>query len=128
MRLLLDTHTFMWASLEPGKIGPNASVAIKDRANELFVSAASTWEMAIKINIGKMTVPSGLSTFLVDAMHEWSLVPLHIRPEHTLILETLPRHHGDPFDRMLVAQSMYEHMPIVSIDAKLDAYGVSRIW
>ena len=84
--------------------------------------------MAIKINLGKLTVPGGLAPFLTDAMTEWSIIPLNVRNEHTIILETLPRHHGDPFDRMLVAQSLYENLPIISIDAKLDAYGVVRIW
>jgi PIN domain nuclease of toxin-antitoxin system len=128
MRLLLDTHAFMWSSLALGKVGANAAVAIKDRTNEIFVSAASTWEMAIKIKIGKMQVPGGLSLFLADAIREWSYLPLHVRSEHTLLLETMPLHHTDPFDRILVAQCIHEGMSIVSIDAKLDAYGVTRIW
>lgn len=128
MRLLLDTHALLWASLEPKKVGNNATAAIEDRTNEIFVSAASTWEMAIKIRIGKLKVPGGLPSFLVDATKNWSLVPLHVRTEHTLLLETLPLHHTDPFDRLLVSQSMYENIPIVSIDSKFDEYGVVRIW
>jgi len=128
MRVLLDTHTLMWASIVPERVGPAASAAIRDPNNEIYVSAASAWEMAIKIGIGKLTVPGGLAVFLVDAMKEWSLIPLHVRNEHTIIVETLPRHHNDPFDRMLVAQCLYEGMSIVSIDGKLDEYGVTRIW
>ncbi len=128
MRLLLDTHTLMWASLAENSLGANAAAAIQDRTNEIFVSAASMWEMAIKIKIGKIQVPGGLATFLTDAINEWSFVALHVRMEHTLLLETLPLHHTDPFDRLLVAQSIYENLPILSIDAKPDPYGVRRIW
>lgn len=105
-----------------------AGAAIEDRANEILVSAATTWEMAIKIRVGKLQMPGGLSAFLVDAILNWSLVPLHVRAEHTLLLETLPLHHADPFDRLLVAQCIYEKIPLVSKDSQLDDYGIVRVW
>ena len=128
MRVLLDTHALMWAALEPSKLGPAAAAAINDPDNELYFSSASTWEMAIKIKIGKMLIPGGLSLFIADAMKELLLASIAVLPEHTIILESMPLHHADPFDRMLVAQCLYEDMPIVSIDGKLDPYGVKRIW
>lgn len=128
MRVILDTHALIWASLSPSKLGSAASAIINDPNNERYFSSASTWEMAIKIKIGKMIIPGGLSLLITDAIKELLLQPLLISPEHTVIIESMPLHHTDPFDRLLVAQSLYENMPIISIDPKLDAYGVTRIW
>jgi len=128
MRILLDTHALMWAALEPSRIGPAATAAINDPDNDVYFSTASTWEMAIKIKIGKMLIPGGLSLFITDVMTQLLLAPLYVLPEHTISLEAMPLHHSDPLDRMLVAQSQYENMSIVSIDGKLDPYGVRRIW
>lgn len=128
MRCLIDTHALIWAALDPSKLGALAATTINDASNERYFSAASTWEMAIKINIGKMVIPGGLSAFIAAASQQLLLKPLVVLPEHTIILESLPLHHTDPFDRLLVAQALYENLPIVSIDAKLDPYHVRRLW
>jgi PIN domain nuclease of toxin-antitoxin system len=128
MRFLLDTHVLLWAATEPTKLGPRAKAAIDDPSNERLFSAVTIWELAIKLKIDKIEVPGGLPRFLSYAKSELMLIPLNVIPEHALVVETLPLHHRDPFDRMLVAQSLYESLPIISIDAKLDAYGVTRIW
>jgi len=128
MKLLLDTHTLIWISLDPGRINPQTLSTMKDPMNEIYFSAVSTWEMAIKIRIGKMEVPGGLALFVAKALEEIAASPLSVTLAHTLLLESLPLHHSDPFDRLLVSQCLFENMPIISIDAKLDAYGVTRIW
>ena len=128
MRFLLDTHTVLWAARDPQKLGPDAEAIIRNSDNERLFSAATIWELAIKINIGKIDVPGGLTHFLSRARNELMLTQLDIIPEHALILETLPLHHRDPFDRLLVAQCMFENVPIVSVDDKLDLYSVRRIW
>lgn len=128
MRLLLDTHTFLWFVLNDPSLSPEAERLIIDPLNEIEISPATYWEIAIKIGIGKYSLAEPLSSFMEREIVTNRFRVLHIEPRHVAPLTNLPFHHRDPFDRLLVAQAMTEQIPIVSIDAVLDAYPVTRLW
>lgn len=127
-RYLLDTHTFLWMCSEPARLGAEASERILSVASELFLSVASVWEMAIKRSLGKLDLPTALPAFLEQQLAATRTTLLDVRAEHAVRVETLPWHHRDPFDRLLVAQAQFEELPILSRDATLDAYPVRRVW
>lgn len=128
MRVLLDTHTFLWFVLNDPRLSALARSTVGDPANLVYVSPASYWEIAIKIGSGKYSLQTPHQTFFEThiAANNFTILPIEIR--HASILTTLPRFHGDPFDRMLIAQAMSEGLSIVSIDPVIDQYGVPRIW
>jgi PIN domain nuclease of toxin-antitoxin system len=120
MKLLLDTHALIWALGDPTKLSPKSRSAIEDPANEIFVSAASLWEIAIKAGDGKLTVPDDLER----AIFAVGFQPLEIRFPHVRRLRSLPLHHRDPFDRILVAQAQHEDLAVVTRDGRIPSYGV----
>ena len=128
MRVLLDTHTFLWFVLGDSKLSATARKEIENPSNGKFVSPASYWETAIKISIGKYTLPQPYEQFIQKAIDDNGFVILPVEPKHTAVLTNLPFHHRDPFDRLIVAQAMVEQMPVVSGDPAFDAYPVKRIW
>ena len=128
MRYLLDTHAFLWFVLNDPQLSPTALALIRDSGNEIYLSVASTWEIAIKVSIGKLQIGPRLDQFLPQQLRQNGIVLLPITLEHTTAVSTLPLHHRDPFDRLLAAQSTATRMPIISVDAVLDPYGVQRIW
>ncbi len=128
MRLLLDTHTFLWFLLGDPQLSARAQVVIQDPLNDVEVSPASYWEIAIKIRLGKYALPEPYQAFMEREIAENDFRILPIEPKHTALLTTMPLHHKDPFDRLLAAQASAEGIPVVSADAQLDAYGVKRIW
>lgn len=128
MRLLVDTHAFLWAVLEDRKLSANARAKWLDPATELFISPASLWEIAIKTGLGKLSISQPIDRFFDVELVANDLTLLAIGPHHAARVATLPHHHGDPFDRMLIAQSLCENLPILSADAALDVYGVTRMW
>jgi PIN domain nuclease of toxin-antitoxin system len=128
MRLLLDTHALLWFALNDPPLSAAAMAAIMDPANEKLVSPASYWELAIKISVKKYALAQPYEDFLGSAIDRNGFYYLHIEPRHTAALITLPYHHRDPFDRLLVAQALVEVLPIVSSDAVLDAYPITRLW
>lgn len=128
MKLLLDTHTLLWFGLNDPQLSGTATSLIMDSSNQKLVSPASYWEIAIKIGLRKYAINRPYQEFMREAIDNNGFSYLHIEPRHTALLTTLPRHHKDPFDRLLVAQALVEGMPIVSADAELDAYGVKRLW
>lgn len=130
MKLLLDTHTLLWYALNDPQLSKTAESSILDPANEVYVSSATYWELAIKISIGKLTVQQPFTDFLDACDNRYGFELLPIAPAHTAQVATLsfPGKHRDPFDRLLVAQAIVEQMPIVSGDGKLDACGIQRIW
>jgi PIN domain nuclease of toxin-antitoxin system len=128
LRLLLDTHTLLWFAVADPRLSGGASSLIMDSANEKFVSPASYWEIAIKISIKKYALSKAYDVFMHEAIDQNGFVHLHIEPKHTARLTTLPFHHKDPFDRLLVAQAMVEGISIVSNDTALDVYGITRLW
>lgn len=128
MALLLDTHTVLWYAFGTSNLSSLARTLIDDPAEEKYLSVASPWEVGIKVSSGKLSIAEPVDIFFADQMRRLSLRLLPVSLAHVARVSTLPFHHRDPFDRMLVAQSLTERMAIVSADAILDAYGVTRLW
>jgi PIN domain nuclease of toxin-antitoxin system len=128
MRLLLDTHAFLWAVGEPRKISARAATALRTSANELHLSAASVWEMAIKRSLGKLETDMPLDDLVAQGREKIQLRLLDMTAAHAVSVEALPFHHKDPFDRLLIAQALWEGMTIVGADGRFDRYGVKRVW
>ena len=121
MRLLLDTHAFLWWLDDNPTLSANARSAIRNPENEVYVSAATAWEIAIKKKLGKLKAPAGLAREL----DSHNFAPLSISFEHALAVETLPDHHDDPFDRILVAQAIAEGLTLVTRDEIIHKYRVN---
>jgi PIN domain nuclease of toxin-antitoxin system len=128
MRLLLDTHSFLWFIGGSERISEKARALIEDASNRSFISIASLWEMAIKLSIGKLSLAQPLDVLIPKQMWLNGFDLLEIEINHLETVADLPFHHRDPFDRLLIAQAMVEHMPIVSADVEFDAYPVERLW
>jgi PIN domain nuclease of toxin-antitoxin system len=128
VRLLLDTHVFLWFVWNDPQLSSTARALMEDATNELFLSAASAWEMGIKIGTGKLSVGQDLATFLLDQMTRNRIELLPISVGDAGRVAVLPFHHKDPFDRLIVAQSLTGQMPLVSRDEALDGYGITRLW
>lgn len=124
MRLLLDTHVFLWAAGDPEELTDSARLAIADAGNEVYVSAAVTWEIAIKSALGKLTVPGDPATWFPARVRSLGFNSLPILPEHALAVGALPDHHNDPFDRLLIAQAQLEGLQLVTRDANIRKYAV----
>jgi PIN domain nuclease of toxin-antitoxin system len=124
LKLLLDTHAALWFLSGDERLGENARRHLVDDANQVLLSAAVVWEVAVKRSLGKLVVPDEYLSLLLDA----GVQPLAVRVDHAAALEQLPPHHRDPFDRMLVAQADIEGAALVSRDDKLRRYGVTLIW
>jgi PIN domain nuclease of toxin-antitoxin system len=125
---LLDTHSFLWFVLNDPKLSTPARTVIQDEVNEICISPASIWEIAIKISLGKYRLNTGFESFWTDAIQRNRMTVLPIAITHAARVTSLPFHHKDPFDRLLVAQALTEQMPLVSVDPRLDAYGITRVW
>ena len=128
MKLLLDTHTFIWWDSEPTLLSPTAFAVCSDAANELVVSTASVWEMQIKHQTGKLALRLPLQDILTHQQRTNAVVILPITEQHVLALDSLPTPHKDPFDRMLVAQAVSEGIVLISTDPIFDAYPVQVLW
>jgi PIN domain nuclease of toxin-antitoxin system len=127
MKLLLDTHAFLWFVTGDARLSRAARVALEAEAAELHLSAASVWEMAIKSSLGRLTLPSPLGQYVADKMAEGFRV-LPVDWSHAAAVERLAFHHRDPFDRLLAAQALVERMPVVSRDRVFRKYGVALVW
>jgi PIN domain nuclease of toxin-antitoxin system len=127
VRYLLDTHAFLWLATDDPQLTPAARAIFVDTDQDCYLSAASVWEMSIKSSLGKLAIATSLE-HLVRGGRERGLRLLDVTCDHAYVVERLPFHHRDPFDRLLVAQAMHEGMRLVSCDAQLDAYAVTRIW
>ena len=128
MKLLLDTHTLIWAVDDPSKLGPQAVTALQDPANDLLLSAATIWEIAIKVGLKKLSLSMPYKQWVTKAMADLGMTVLPITVEYADVQAGLPNHHRDPFDRMLVAQSQVENIHLVSADPVFDQYGINRLW
>ena len=128
MNALLDTHTFLWWITDNAELSPRAREVIGDGDNTLYVSAASGWEIAIKAKLGRLQLPDNPARFVAEHMSLNAITSLPIQLSHALHVYTLPNHHRDPFDRMLVAQSQLEKLPIVTKDPQIGRYSVEVIW
>jgi len=128
MRVLLDTHVFLWWVEGERPLPARARAAIANRDNECLLSVASAWEMAIKAGLGKLRLSLPVTRFVVENVAANGFRMLDIGVAHVGRVETLAAHHGDPFDRLLVAQALEEKLPIVSADPVFGKYAVKRIW
>ena len=128
MRLLLDTHTFLWFVTASPKLSAEAEDVIRASGNHLLLSVASVWETAIKQNLGRLPIPEPLDSFIPEHLRTNRIALLPIQLRHTFAVARLPLHHRDPFDRLLVAQAISESIPVVSADGVFDAYSVRRLW
>lgn len=128
MTLLLDTHSFLWFWWDDPQLSETAKQVICDATNRKLVSTVSCWEIAIKVSLKKLDLGTPYQGFIHQHMVRNNFELLQITDEHLAVLVDLPFHHKDPFDRLLIAQALYEQIPIVSVDSQLDAYGVTRIW
>lgn len=129
MRYLLDTHVLIWSQDEPEQLPPGVAALLLDPTNERMISIVSSWEVGIKVGVRKLGLSKPYRKWIETAAEELLLVTLAITLDHIETLLSLPTSdHKDPFDRMLAAQALSEGIPIISNDAKLDAYGVIRIW
>lgn len=128
MKLLLDTHAFLWFVMGSPNLSGNARALIENPANENTMSVASLWEMAIKVSLGKLTLSAPFNDLIPQQLTSNGIGLLNIQIDHVSLLTTLPFHHRDPFDRLLAAQALTEQIPVVSIDAALDNYRITRLW
>ncbi len=121
MQLLLDTHAFLWWLGDTPKLGPQARAAIGDGGNAVFISAASAWEIAVKRASGKLEAPGNIAEWIAKS----DFSDLSIEVEHAVAAAELPRHHTDPFDRMLIAQAQLEELTLVAHDDEIGKYDVA---
>jgi PIN domain nuclease of toxin-antitoxin system len=128
VKVLLDTHTFLWFIDDSPQLSTTARTLIEDGNNEVFLSVGSLWEMAIKIGLGKLSLGQPFETLMPAQLALNNIELLNITVDHTAKVITLPFHHRDPFDRLLVAQALVETIPLVGVDAVFDAYGIRRLW
>jgi PIN domain nuclease of toxin-antitoxin system len=128
VRVLLDTHAFLWWLDGDRRLSRRARALVSEEGNEVLVSAATAWEIAIKAASGKLPGALDVAADVLGCIQaEWFL-PLDITVSHAQRAGSLPNVHGDPFDRVLIAQSLLEGLPILSIDETFDGYNVSRVW
>ena len=127
MKILLDTQCWLWWIAAPEKLSQSARRRIADKRNIVYLSAASSWEIAIKYSIGKLPLPESPTQFIPKRLARDAITALPIQIAHTLHVADLPRHHKDPFDRILISQSIKEDIPIMTVDKQLEVYEVNII-
>jgi PIN domain nuclease of toxin-antitoxin system len=128
MGLLLDTHVLLWALKGDAKLSQRARHCVADASQTRWVSIASAWEITIKVGLGKLYLPVSIHELVPAKLRSMNLEILGIQPRHLHVLDGLPPHHRDPFDRMLASQALAENLTLVSADAAFDAYDVKRFW
>jgi len=128
MKVLLDTHAFLWAITEDARLSEPARQIFLSGANQLFLSVASLWEIVVKVQIGKLPLPKRTDQYLLDQLSRNAVQTLPVQASHVLRLFKLPHHHSDPFDRVLIAQSQAEGLPILTADPLIRKYPVKTMW
>ncbi|NMG05554.1 type II toxin-antitoxin system VapC family toxin [Brasilonema sp. UFV-L1] len=128
MRLLLDTHTFIWFVIDSPRLSTVVQGLIEDENNEKLLSIVSVWEIAIKQNTGKLSFGVPFQEFVEQQLSLNSIDLLNINLNHLSVIATLTLYHRDPFDRLFIAQSIVEQIPILSADSVFDAYPIERLW
>ena len=128
MKLLLDSHAFVWMHDQPDKLSSNVADKIIDPANEVYLSVATVWELQIKIKLGKFSFSDRLDNVIADQRRVNGLQILPVSLSHALYVDKLPVHHKDPFDRLLIAQAIVEKMTLVSSDKLFAKYDVDLLW
>ena len=128
MNILVDTQAIIWFAENNPALTKNARKAMNDASNSCYVSLASVWEMSIKINLGKLNIKGLSLDGFMQEVDEHGFISLDISKAHILQNGTLPLHHRDPFDRLIIAQALVEGWHVITSDDAFDAYGVQRIW
>jgi PIN domain nuclease of toxin-antitoxin system len=128
VRALLDTHALIWLASDDPSLSVAARGVIIDTSNEVFLSSATAWEMAIKIGLGKLTVPVPLETLISSQVAQHRIKLLRIEFEHAYLVRSLPHFHADPFDRLLIAQAIAENLVLLTRDPEFARYGVPTLW
>jgi len=128
VRLLLDTHVFLWWVEDAPALSHKARKVIVDSENQCFLSLVSIWEMAIKLSLGKLKLPDAIERFIPEQLAANGFSQLQIDFRHVARVAALTFHHRDPFDRLLVAQAIEEKLPVITADPLFAKYGVKRIW
>jgi PIN domain nuclease of toxin-antitoxin system len=128
MRVLVDAHALIWAVDQPARLSTPAATILSDPNNELLLSGGTIWEIAIKVGLGKLSLSLQFRDWMNQAIANLGKSILHVSVDHADAQAKLPYHHGDPFDRLLVAQALTEGILIVSSDVVFDTYGISRVW
>jgi PIN domain nuclease of toxin-antitoxin system len=128
MKLLVDTHAYIWWGIDPAKLSTKAADALSKADSEIYVSVASLWEIAIKTQLGKLTLPVSVQVFAARLREENLVRTLPVMDAHVYAHTTLSPIHRDPFDRMLVAQSLAEGLVLVTSDGRIRDYGIPTLW
>jgi PIN domain nuclease of toxin-antitoxin system len=128
MRLLLDTHAFIWYTTDSSRLSITGRSLIDNGDNDILLCTASVWEMAIKHSIGRLNFSLPFMEFIKQQIAVNRIEILEISFDHIEVVASLPLHHRDPFDRLIIAQSMAQQIPLLSVDAIFDAYAIARLW
>ena len=127
MKILLDTHCWLWWLVSPERLSEKSLQILKDSDNTIFLSAASSWEIAIKYAIGKLSLPEHPMDFVPKRLARDNISSLAVEHVHALHVSTLPAHHRDPFDRLLISQAQIENLSIMTVDSTMELYDVGII-
>jgi PIN domain nuclease of toxin-antitoxin system len=127
LRLLLDTHVFLWFAGSPERLSKPTLERIADPKSEVYISAAAVWEITLKYDLGKLELPANPAVYVPEIMKRLRFHQLPITADHALMVSALPRHHTDPFDRIMIAQARLEGMTLVSVDRRIARYGVQLL-
>jgi PIN domain nuclease of toxin-antitoxin system len=128
VKYLLDTGVWLWSLWDPDRISRKAHEALADLNHDIFLSAVTSWEVAMKTAVGKLTLPEVPGTYVPRRMADQGLRPLPVSHQHALAVLGLPDHHRDPFDRMLIAQANLEDMILITADHAIEKYPVRILW
>lgn len=128
MKILIDTHCWLWWLGSPDRLNDHARQLIADSQNTIFLSAASAWEIVIKVAVDKLTLPEPPVLYIPSRLSSQGMTSLAIEQVHVLQVASLPLHHRDPFDRILIAQSQVEQLPLLTADSQLAAYDTQMLW
>lgn len=128
MRILLDTHVLLWWLSDPQRLNTKARRLLEDEENEVLLSSISVFEIVVKTGLGKLQLQEPPEELIERVVREQALVPLSIRHDHALAVASLPPIHADPFDRLLIAQSLVESIPLLTADAVFRSYELDMVW
>ncbi len=128
MRILFDSHSWLWLQTTPERLSADALRSVEDPANELILSVASAWEISIKYALGKLVLPRPPMDYFTERIPTSGVVPMPISLSHALHVATLPMHHRDPFDRILIAQAQLESLTVLTSDRRFGSYDVDVLW
>lgn len=128
MRILLDTQVWLWMQASPDRLGERSLALVADETNEILLSAASAWEIAIKYALGKLPLPELPKDYVPDRMVSSGVSGLPVEVSHAVEVAQLPPHHRDPFDRLLIAQARAERLSLMTADPRFEPYDVDLLW